>query len=218
MGSEIKALGGKLLHPPNSWVTLQAENGITVVAQINPKELAYSKSVGWAEQAGTGRDYPDLQFTAGKSITISIELMFDKYEINGDVRSDTDALLAMALVDEGLHRPPKVDVTWAGEVFMGGFRGVVESVKVRYTMFTQAGIPCRAVATVGMKQAEGVSCSGNSPDVAKMRVVKRGETLQSIAESEYRDASEWRRIADANKIDDPLTVEPGSKLLIPPIL
>jgi len=51
-----------------------------------------------------------------------------------------------------------------------------------------------------------------------MRVVKRGETLHSIAESEYRNAGEWRRIADANNIDDPLAVQPGSKLLIPPIL
>lgn len=215
---DIKALGGKLLHAPGAWVTLSAENGITVVAQLNPKELAYSKSVGWAEQAGKGRDYPDLQFTAGKSITISLELMFDKYEAYGSVKPECESLLKMALKDEGLHRPPKVKVTWGGDIIPGGFEGVVESVKIRYTMFLQSGVPCRAVATVGLKQAAGVSASGNSPDIAKMRIVKRGETLQSISEAEYRDAKEWRRIADANKVDDPLSLEPGTKLLIPPIL
>src|SRR5690606_20354701 len=117
-----------------------------------------------------------------------------------------------------LHRPPKVKVEWAGDIFSGGFEGVVESVKVRYTMFLPTGVPCRAVATVGLKQAAGVSAGGNSPDIAKERVVKRGETLQSIAEAEYRNAGEWRRIADANNIDDPLNLEPGAKLLIPPIL
>ncbi len=134
------------------------------------------------------------------------------------MRGDTNALLAMAMVNEGLHRPPKVTIEWGGALMSGGFQGVVESVKVRYTMFLPSGTPCRAVATVGFKQAAGNVSSGNSPDIAKLRVVKRGESLQSIAESEYRDASEWRRIADANKIDDPLDVMPGTKLLIPPIL
>ncbi len=219
MGESIKSMGGKL---PQGTVTpvrvIGIDGGGSVSAMLNPKELAYSKSVGWAEQAGKGRDYPDLQFTAGKSITISLELMFDRYETDGDVRPDMDKLLNFALVDESLHRPPKVKVEWAGPIFSGGFEGVVESVKVRYTMFTPAGVPCRAVATVGFKQAAGVGVSGNSPDVAKMRVVKRGETLQAIAELEYRDAKEWRRIADANKVDDPLALEPGTKLLIPPIL
>ena len=194
------------------------DGGGVVIAQINPKELAYSKSVGWAEQNGKGRDFPDLQFTAGKAITISLELLFDYYESNGDVRFMTNALLNFAMRDESLHRPPKVMVEWGGPVFSGGFEGVVESVKVRYTMFLPSGVPCRAVATVGFKQAGAVSASGNSPDIAKQRIVKRGETLQSIAETEYRDASEWRRIADANNIDDPLSVEPGARLLLPPIL
>lgn len=218
MGESIWSLEAKLPGQVTTPCMLIAENGLTCLAMLNPKELAYSKSVGWAEQAGTGRDFPDLQFTAGKSITISLELMFDRYEEKGDVRKDTDTLLKMALRDEGLHRPPKVEVSWGGDIFQGGFEGVVESVKVRYTMFEVNGTPCRAVATVGLKQAGGVSPSGNSPDIAKMRVVKRGETLHSIAESEYRNAGEWRRIADANNIDDPLAVQPGSKLLIPPIL
>ena len=35
---------------------------------------------------------------------------------------------------------------------------------------------------------------------------------------EYEDPGEWRRIADANGIDDPFRLEPGKKLIIPPIL
>lgn len=199
-------------------VVLIAENGLRCEAQINPKELEYSKSVGWAEQPGTGRDFPDLQFTAGKAVTISVELMFDGYEKNKDVRPQTDTLYKMALRDEGLHRPPKVQVEWGGPILPGGFKGVVESVKVRYTMFSKSGTPVRAVATVGLKQADDVGVSGNSPDIAKQRIVRRGETLQSIAESEYMDAGEWRRIAEANNIDDPLNLDPGTKLLVPPIL
>lgn len=199
-------------------IKLIPEVGAPVTAQINPKEIEYSKSVGWAEQPGTGRDFPDLQFTAGKAVTMSIELMFDGFETETSVRPETDKLFKMALRDESLHRPPTVRVVWGGDIMPEGFEGVIESVKVRYTMFTSAGVPVRAVATVGLKQAKDVSVSGNSPDIAKQRVVRRGETLQSIAESEYMDAGEWRRIAEANGIDDPLNLVPGTRLLVPPIL
>jgi len=48
--------------------------------------------------------------------------------------------------------------------------------------------------------------------------VQRGDTLQNIAWKEYDDPAEWRRIADFNAVDDPMALEPGTKLLVPPIL
>ena len=57
-----------------------------------------------------------------------------------------------------------------------------------------------------------------SPDHAKLHAVRRGETLQSIAAQEYDDPNQWRRIADANGIDDPFRLDPGARLIIPPIL
>jgi nucleoid-associated protein YgaU len=48
--------------------------------------------------------------------------------------------------------------------------------------------------------------------------MKRGDTLQAIAHAEYDDPREWRRIADTNGIDDPMSLRPGNKLLVPPIL
>jgi nucleoid-associated protein YgaU len=48
--------------------------------------------------------------------------------------------------------------------------------------------------------------------------VKKGDTLSKIAGQEYGDASEWRRIFDANrdKIKDPDLIHPGQELTIPP--
>ena len=58
----------------------------------------------------------------------------------------------------------------------------------------------------------------NSPDHTKRRTVKQGETLALIAHEEYDDPGEWRRIADANGINDPKDVRPGMVLTLPPIL
>jgi nucleoid-associated protein YgaU len=47
--------------------------------------------------------------------------------------------------------------------------------------------------------------------------VKAGDTLSAIAKREYGDATEWRRIYDANRdqIDDPDLIHPGQELKIP---
>ena len=48
--------------------------------------------------------------------------------------------------------------------------------------------------------------------------VRRGQSLADIAADEYDNPAEWRRIADANQIDDPMALAPGMKLIVPPIL
>jgi nucleoid-associated protein YgaU len=42
-----------------------------------------------------------------------------------------------------------------------------------------------------------------------------GDSLQSVAYKNYGDATRWRTIAEANGIDDPLTLRRGSQLSIP---
>ena len=54
-----------------------------------------------------------------------------------------------------------------------------------------------------------------SPDVAKTRVVRRGDTLSAIAAEEYGDPAVWRPIARANGIVDPRRLPPGQVLTIP---
>lgn len=219
MGEDIKALGKPLPLAPKAFITLEPEVGEKVEAQINPKDFKFSKTTKWSNKNAAGRDFPDLQWTEGEPIKISgLELLFDGYETDTDVRSFTNALLTMAMRHEDLHRPPTVKVSWGGPLLGDSFKAVVTQVDVTYTMFNAEGTPVRAKATVSMQQAEGEVMSANSPDIAKKRTVKRGETLQSIALTEYHDASEWRRIADANKIDDPLGLQPGMNLIIPPIL
>jgi nucleoid-associated protein YgaU len=42
-----------------------------------------------------------------------------------------------------------------------------------------------------------------------------GETLSDIAAELYRDPTQWRPIAIANGIADPLSIEPGQALRVP---
>ncbi len=87
-------------------------------------------------------------------------------------------------------------------------------------MFTEAGTPVRATANCTFKQWRPTredlqKQSLMSSDVAKVWVVKRGQSLATIAAVEYGDPRAWRIIADANGIDNPLGLAPGTRLLLP---
>lgn len=47
-------------------------------------------------------------------------------------------------------------------------------------------------------------------------VIQRGDTLERIALDLLGDSSQWRRIAEANQIEDPRELQVGSRLVIPP--
>ena len=60
--------------------------------------------------------------------------------------------------------------------------------------------------------------SGSSSTVAKVYVVVSGDSLSKIAQREYGNANDWKRIFEANKdiLKDPDKIYPGQKLKIPP--
>jgi hypothetical protein len=191
-----------------------------LTAYFNPKEYSIQKSVQWEPHKAPGLDLPEQQFTSGNPAVLSVELFFDSYETKEDVKAKyTDKLLEMAAIDVDIHRPPRVSFLWGSQ----DFQGVIESLSIRFTMFMQNGNPCRAVASVQIKEAKTAKeqteqTQKQSPDHSKRRTLKNGETLSLIAHEEYDDPAEWRRIADANGIDDPRDVKPGTLLLLPPIL
>jgi len=67
--------------------------------------------------------------------------------------------------------------------------------------------------------AQPADLPGNAPASAKGRsyTVKSGDTLSKIAQREYGDAGDWRKIYEANKdtIKNPDLIYPGQTFIIP---
>ena len=61
--------------------------------------------------------------------------------------------------------------------------------------------------------------SGSTSTAAKIYVVVAGDSLSKIAKREYGNASEWKRIFEANQdvLENPDKIYPGQKLKIPPL-
>lgn len=87
-------------------------------------------------------------------------------------------------------------------------------------MFLGPGFPVRATLSVVFKQYTSVEIETRqlpleSADHVKHRVVKQSDSLWSIAYEEYGDPGQWRAIAEANDIEKPRELEPGTPLMIP---
>jgi len=191
---------------------------------INPESVTFTDKAAPNRSENLGSGAPQKQGGAKMPRTISFTCVFYTYEARKDVREEyIKKLSKIARPDPELHINPTVHFCWgklsAEDDVM--FAADLEDFEVTYTMFLPDGTPVRCTVKLTLTEVEDPNEHAKlfqSPDHAKLHTVKRGDTLQNIAFREYDNANEWRRIADANGIDDPMNLEPGTRLLVPPIL
>jgi nucleoid-associated protein YgaU len=195
--------------------------GKEVEVLYNPNKVTLTKAAKWSLVPTAERDAPTSQFTYGEPATLALELFFDTYESGKDVQTHTREILHLTTVEKHgeLHRPPLCKLAW-GLYSFDGYQWVVTNLVQAFTLFRSDGTPARATLTCSFRQwrsdeVEQKLLNKQSPDVAKTRIVQRGETLSSIAAAEYNDPALWRPIAEANGIDNPRLLEPGRPLSIP---
>jgi hypothetical protein len=143
---------------------------IQVDAQYNPKELQVDKTVPWQKKSQANKTQEtgiQLEFTGAEGRSLTLELLFDGFETKSSVAGKVETLNTMASVlepgsaDETKRRPHLCVVTWGSTV--PTFKCVIESLSVKYTMFSDQGVPLRATCTVKLKEADtvtGASASG----------------------------------------------------------
>ena len=207
--------------------------------QYNPTELSLEKSVQLAEIGIPGLDAPLQQFVRGQAEKLTIELFFDTTEAGmgpdaTSVTEHTDKVYQLVKIEPEGHAPPIVTFIWnnhfpgdqlssaTGNQLRNSFTGLVESVSQRFTLFSSEGVPLRARLNLTLREyrplEEQLDQLGlSSPDRTHVHVVQRGDRLSSISARYYRRASEWRRIAEYNGIEDPRRLRSGQLLQIPPI-
>lgn len=190
-------------------------------ALYNPNQVALTKAANWCSEPAAGGDTTASQFTYGEPVTLTLDLFFDTYESGENVTTETDKIYYLTTVEKhgNLHRPPRCKLEW-GRYKFGDFEWVVTNLVQTFTLFKSDGTPVRAKLSCSFRQwrsdeVEQRLLNKQSPDVAKTHVVQYGETLASIAAEKYDDPALWRPIAEANGLDNPRRLEPGTALAIP---
>jgi nucleoid-associated protein YgaU len=99
---------------------------------------------------------------------------------------------------------------------------VLEDLTQRFTVFANDGTPLRAILKVVLNEYATAATQlektpRESADHTKRMVIREGESISSLAAREYNDPGKWRVIAEANHIDDPENIKPGTIVELPPL-
>lgn len=195
---------------------------VHIPVQFNPTEYGIDRGASFAELQVPGLRTPLLQFVRGEAQTLSLELFLDATDTRASalpkdtVEDRLTALRQFVEIDSDLHAPPVCKFEW----FKVSFVGVVTSFKEKYSLFDERGKVLRARVTLSLKSYEAVEVqlrdmNKHSPDRTRVRVVREGETLAGISAEVYGDPRLWRILADANDLDRPRFVAPGTPLRVP---
>lgn len=206
---------------------INMDTGETVRCMFNPHEYTLTKQNRWERGETKGKNVPRLKFSQGGSQVLKLQLFFDTFAEQVDVRLHTELLWRMMMVNtdktnprSNKSEPPPVMFQWGGLVF----QAVITNMQQRFTLFFKDGTPARTTIDITFEQlADEGDFPGQNPTSGggaahRTRVVKAGERLDLIAFEEYEDATQWRLIAQANELTHPLRLRPGQQLSIPPLL
>jgi hypothetical protein len=196
-------------------------DGGPIACAFNPQSYAVSKTNVWNFKPSTGVDLPTGEFGGGLPQRTAISLLLDVSLLGPDesVKDAADKLFKMMEAGGGGGgggAPPKVTFRW-GAVSLP--ESVPVSLTVQYILFHANGEPIRATVDLELAQSKKAE-QGQNPTtrgIGGLRThrVLEGDSLHSLAYQAYGDATRWRVIAEANGIDDPLTLRRGTELTIP---
>lgn len=228
-----KAVG--MLVGSKAVIVVEGEETNPINVQFNPSEYSITDRSVYTEKSRNKKDEPVTNYSGGAYSTLNVKLYFNSDEFftvknvistaaslfseesSEDMTKTINRISALTRIDGDEHKPP-------GCVFVWGslqFAGFAQSVNVTYTMFDKSGKPLRAIVDFSMKGFNAAASERSSPllspDRTKARTLTEDSTIWSIAEKEYGSAREWRRIADANDIMNPLDIPVGTVLRVPSI-
>jgi nucleoid-associated protein YgaU len=193
--------------------------------QFNPSTLELRKTTEWRRSPSRMAEESALpEFVGSGPRELSLEVFLDATaKHDNSVEQAVEKLMKACVPTKaslGRKKPasPWVRFEW-GSARTTSFDGVLSSLSVTYTLFDVDGKPLRATCRLSIEEAS-VGPAGQNPTSGartgrSTHIVVAGDSLALLAWREYGDATTWRVIAEANDIDDPMALVPGTELVLP---
>jgi len=208
----------------------------TFTAQINPASISVKFGINYGNDEKTidGSVIPQKKYSGCESQIVSFELIID---VTGVVPMPD---LQITTVDAQVEKFKKACYYFVGsqheipyvKIFLNGeslfkynnqpYHCRIQSFDVTYTLFSPEGKPLRAklnTSFVGTMdpETEAKLKDKQSPDLTHMITVKAGDTLPILCRKIYGDRQMFHEIARINNLVSFRHIEPGTKLIFPPI-
>lgn len=194
--------------------------------EFNPAQLSLSQRAQWtATPTAAVRKAAKPQFMGAEPREMTLEIFLDssmKPDGNTVMKKVDSLLLCCEVTGNSLAAdqpsPPWVVFEW-GSFSTARFSAYVASIETQYSLFGTTGVPIRATCQMALVEIPGPTPGQNPTSGAltaqRVHRVVAGDSLQSLAWSEYGSANAWRVIAEANGIDDPNHLPTGTELMLP---
>lgn len=180
----------------------------TLDVMFNPAEYNYAQSINYTNPENGQPIASDFKFDP-----FTVTLFFDTYTNEKPLDEKEDVRLKYTEKFAELLKPtqdaqqtrhqPMCIFSW------GSFniKGKIQKVDQKFSMFLPNGIPVRATVTITIlptaTNKEVKELLGKEA-CRKLWTVKSGDRLDLIANQALKDPAQWRKIADANHISNPL--------------
>ena len=212
-----------MIPPVRGFLRRQDHGDLPLQFHYNPTTVSVTKTANWnSSSQRNARRAPNQEYTGGRPATLSMKLLFDATDdMARSVPRAIKTLMDWSVptsesIDNNRPQPPILVLQWGAESY---FPCRIKRVRVRYTVFNAAGTPVRATADVSMVEVPDEPGPQNptSGGISGRRsvVMDAGDSLPAMAYREYGNPNLWRALAEANGVDDPLRIRPGTSLLVP---
>jgi len=214
---------------PNAYTIRKSVSWQSHSASSSTDATAGSSAATGSSSNRRALNAPVLEFRGGGSRSLTLELFFDVTEPviekgkavpYKDVRKITNKFVELTRLERTAkpQQPPICEVSWGtqpeGSDFP--FQGVITNLTQNFTLFKSDGTPVRARLTVEFTEWLHATDDQKETDPEETTyTVKRGDTLSWITTEVYGDPTLWRRVAEANQLDNPRELEIGKLLNIP---
>jgi hypothetical protein len=192
---------------------------------INPDNIKLDRAIEYNTEQSPDTSQPSSKYKKSPGSTLSFDLTIDCTGIvdikRMDLPNEIKQLLDVVYDYHGeIHRPYFVKLRWGiGEVF----KGVLTSFNTSYTLFNPDGVPLRAKVslaftsyldpvTVAKKQDR------KSPDLTHLVDVVCGDSLPGLSQRIYNSTDYYVQLAEFNDLDKFRRLQPGTRLIFPPLV
>ncbi|HRI27064.1 MAG TPA: hypothetical protein PK239_06345 [Chitinophagales bacterium] len=229
-GNILSAIGERLTPPGNTGkLTIHAFADVTFLGSgvglfttpINPVSFSETLKINYNKEQAAGSQWTNLRYTATPPESLELEFTLDGTGAVPNSGTVAEQILRLKntvyFMVGNIHRPNYLVVTWGTYVF----RGVMEEMKITYTLFKPDGTPLRAKINTkflnAISHAERINLEGkNSSDLTHERMVMEGDSLPLMTHKIYNDAALYTKVARFNNLVNFRNLKPGTRLKFPP--
>ena len=203
---------------------------------FNPEALTYARETSTAHNANASGSGPGATpsiflkappkslrgsgYLVGDDVEDRANQMYSWMDPGGGLLGQLAGAAIGALTGGRINlasKPPVLLFQWGTQIM----RCILKTVAVDFERFASSGSPDRARVTFCVVEEFNIfgmlptnPTSGGLPGRHR-HVVTQSESLHTITTAAYGRPGLWRRVAEANGIDDPFRVRPGDVVYLP---